>query len=50
MEITNTFKLTSRKERRKKRMQKNTKEVFYFPNPEVETQRPASESATCVKR
>ena len=43
MEITNTFKLTSRKERREKRMEKNTKEVFYFPNPEMETQRLASE-------
>lgn len=37
MEI-NTFKLNSRKEKREKRMEKNTKEVFYFPNPEVETQ------------
>lgn len=43
MEITSTFKLTSIKERSEKRMEKNTKEVFYFPNPEVETQRPASE-------
>ena len=37
MEITNTFKLNSRKEKREKRME-NTKEVFYFPNPEVETE------------